>query len=348
MSVDQREHEQIFPRPGWVEHDAAEIWHNVAVGHSATRSTGPGSPGPTWPPSASPTSARRRCCGTERPVSRCTTRSSGRTPGPTGSSANSPATPAPDRFRDRCGTPLATYFSGPKIRWLLDRDPELRRRAEDGDVLFGTIDTWLIWQLTGGPQRRRACHRRNQRQPHHADEPVHTGLGRRAAGRVRRAARDAARRSSPAPTCTARPAAPLAGVPVASALGDQQAALFGQACFAPGEAKCTYGTGSFLLLNTGTDAGAERARPDHHGRRTRWATPPRCTRWKGSIAVTGALVQWLRDNLGLIAFGRRDQHAGGDRTGQRRLLHRARVRRAVRAVLADRRARHHRRPDRAS
>jgi len=198
-----------------------------------------------------------------------------------------------DRFRDRCGLPLASYFSAPKIRWLFDRDPGLHRRAADGEVLFGTIDTWLIWQITG-------VHATDVT---NASRTMLMNLATLDWDEDLLAAFDIPRAMLP----TIRPSAygygegrgALAGVPVAGALGDTQAALFGQACFSPGEAKCTYGTGSFLLMNTGTTPV-----PSKRGLVTtvgyQVGGEPPVYALEGSIAVTGALVQWLRDNLGLI------------------------------------------------
>jgi glycerol kinase len=292
VAVDQREHEQIYPRPGWVEHDAREIWHNVeavtrgaldnarisradlaAVGITNQRETTL-----LW-------DAR-----TGEPVANAIVWQDTRTDRLIRELAG---TEGPDRFRDRCGTPLATYFAGPKIRWMLDQDPELARRAEAGDVLFGTIDTWLIWQMTG---------------EHVTDV---TNASRTMLMNLSTLDWDATLLDAlgvPAAMLpTIKPSAhlygeargALAGVPVASALGDQQAALFGQACFAPGEAKCTYGTGSFLLLNTGTSpVQSERGLVTTLAYQV--GDEPPVYALEGSIAVTGALVQWLRDNIGLI------------------------------------------------
>ena len=203
-----------------------------------------------------------------------------------------------DRFRELCGLPLATYFSGPKIRWLLDNIPGLRGRAERGEVAFGTIDSWLIWKLTGG-----------------TDGGVHvtdvTNAGRTMLMNLETLEWDddlldasacpramlPEIRSSAEMYGTATGA--LAGLPVAAALGDQHAALFGQTCFSPGEAKNTYGTGSFLLLNTGRRPCSENGLLTTVGYKIGEA--PATYALEGSIAVTGALVRWFRDNVGLIA-----------------------------------------------
>jgi glycerol kinase len=200
---------------------------------------------------------------------------------------------------ERTGLPLATYFSAPRIRWLLDHTPGLHERAERGDVLFGTMESWVVWNLTGG-----------------ADGGVHvtdvTNASRTLLMDLRTlrwdkelldffgvpAAMLPEIRSSAEVYGTAKRAVP--GVRIAAALGDQQAALFGQTCFARGEAKCTYGTGSFLLLNTG-----DTPVRSTHGLLTtvgyRIGEEPAAYALEGSIAITGALVQWFRDNLGLIS-----------------------------------------------
>ena len=245
-----------------------------------------------------------------------------------------------DRFRERTGLPLATYFSGPKIRWLLDADPALRARAEAGrDPLRHH------GHLADLEPHRPPRHRRHQRQPHHADESVHSGLGRRAAARRSGCPRQMLPEIRRRPAVYGQAGGPLHGVPVAGALGDQQAALFGQACFDPGDAKCTYGTGAFLLLNTGTAP-----IPSQAGLITtvayQLAGQPPVYALEGSIAVAGSLVQWLRDNLGLIGSASDMDDLARIGAGQRRCGDRAGLLRPVRAALARRRARRHRRPDR--
>jgi glycerol kinase len=199
-----------------------------------------------------------------------------------------------NRFLDSCGLPLATYFSGPKIAWLLAEHDGLRERAEAGRVLFGTVDSWLIWKLTGA---------------HVTDV---TNASRTMLMNLRTLAWDPVTLAAMGIPAAMLPQirsssevygigrGVLEGVPVAAALGDQQAALFGQCCFAPGEAKNTYGTGGFLLLNTGADLVFSR-----NGLLTtvgyRIGAQPAVYALEGSIAVTGALVQWLRDNLGIIS-----------------------------------------------
>ena len=255
VGVAQKEHEQIYPKPGWVEHDPAEIWARTEeVIDEALASAGIGNGRPRRDRHHQPARDGRRLgpehrravhnaivwqdTRTDKHLRRADGR---RRPGPL---------PGEDRPADSRPT-----SPGPKIRWILDNVDGAPARAEAGDLLFGNMDTWVIWNLTGGTGRRPAHHRRHQRQPHDADGPRDARLGRRAAGRHRRPARDAARRSAPRARSTARRRSPaVKGVPIAGDLGDQQAALFGQTCFAVGEAKNTYGTGNFLLLNTGTEA----------------------------------------------------------------------------------------------
>lgn len=198
-----------------------------------------------------------------------------------------------DRFRPQTGLPLATYFSGPKIAWVLENIPGARRRAENGELLFGNIDTWLIWKLSGLHITDVTNASRTMLMNLHTldwDEQILAALS------IPRAMLPQIRSSSEI-YGTARGL--LEGVPLAGDLGDQQAALFGQTCFTPGEAKNTYGTGCFMLLNTGTTP-----IPSKSGLLTtlgyKIGEHPAVYALEGSIAITGALVQWLRDNLGLI------------------------------------------------
>ena len=206
--------------------------------------------------------------------------------------------PGRDRLRDHVGLPLSTYFSGPKIAWILDHVPGARERAEHGELLFGTIDTWLLWNLTGGAEGGvHATDVTNASRTLLMDlrtldwhEPSLELIG------VPRALLPEIRSSSESygeATVTA-----AAGRPVAGILGDQQAALFGQACFSRGEAKNTYGTGSFLLVNTGEEIVSSDALLTSVAYRLGDGKPSYVL--EGSIAVTGAAVQWLRDGLGLI------------------------------------------------
>jgi glycerol kinase len=292
VAVDQREHRQIFPRPGWVEHDAAEIWHNVqAVTRGALDQAGLSRADLA---AIGITNQRETTllwdAATGEPVHHAIVWQDTRTDRIIRELAG---TEGPDRFRAACGLPLATYFAGPKIRWLLDELPGLRDRAERGEVLFGTIDTWLIWQLTG----------RHATDVTNASRTMLMGLSTLDWDAALLDAFGVPRAMLPeilpSSHVYGEARGDLGGVPVASALGDQSAALFGQTCFDPGQAKCTYGTGSFLLLNTG-----EAPVPSERGLLTtvayRIGAEKPVYALEGSIAVTGAVVQWLRDNLGII------------------------------------------------
>jgi glycerol kinase len=292
VSVAQKEHQQFFPRPGWVEHDAQEIWRNVeevvrdAVDEAQLK----------------PSDLVAVGIANQRETTLVWDRESGV---PVHNAINWQDTRTDhlirelggdvgqDRFRDLCGLPLATYFSGPKIRWLLDSVPGLAERAEAGEVLFGTMDSWLIWRLTA---RHLTDVTNASRTMLMSLETLDWDDGLLDAMGVPRAMLPEIRPSS---AVYGEARGTLAGVPVASALGDQQAALFGQTCFLPGEAKCTYGTGSFLLFNTG-----QRRVTSASGLLTTVACwvgdEPPTYALEGSIAVTGALVQWFRDNITLI------------------------------------------------
>jgi glycerol kinase len=297
VAVDQREHRQIFPRPGWVEHDATEIWSKVqavvagALAKAGLRADRLSALGITNQRETTVLWDR----ATGKPVHNAIVWQDTRTAALCGRLGG---TDGQDRFREQTGLPLASYFSGPKAAWLLDNVPGLRARAERGEIAFGTIDSWLIWNLTGGTDGGR----------HVTDV---TNAGRTLLMNLQTLQWDPAIlsamdipeavlpeiRSSAEVYGTA--VGQLAGVPVASALGDQQAAVFGQACYDVGAAKNTYGTGSFLLLNTGN-----RPVPSKNGLLTTMGykigdeAPVYCL--EGSIALTGALVQWFRDQLGII------------------------------------------------
>jgi len=296
VSIDQLEHRQWYPRPGWVEHDANEIWHNVqATVRGALNRAGLSRADLA---AIGITNQRETTllwdAATGEPVHHAIVWQDTRTDtlirefgGDVG----------PDRFREICGLPLATYFAAPKARWLLDHIPGLRERAEAGEIRFGTIDTWLIEKLTG----RHATDVTNASRTMLMDlttldwsEELLAAFG------IPRAMLP---EILPSSYVYGEAGGDLAGIPVASALGDQQAALFGQACYTPGEAKCTYGTGSFLLLHTGDQpvysAGGLVTTVAYQ-----IGDQPPAYALEGSIAVTGALVQWLRDNLGLITTAR--------------------------------------------
>ncbi len=306
IAVAQKEHRQIYPRPGWVEHDPLEIWRNTQEVISqalASVEHGPltedrSSSTVHRPPSIVSigiTNQRETTVVWERatgkPVYNAIVWQDTRTDGICNDLAQGGGQ---DRFRAQTGLPLATYFSGPKIKWILDNVPGARARAEAGELLFGNMDTWLIWNLTGAHVTDVTNASRTLLMNLHSldwDEDILRLLG------IPRAMLPEIR-SSAEIYGTAQGA--LGGVPVAGDLGDQQAALFGQTCFSPGEAKNTYGTGCFMLLNTGATPV-----PSTSGLLTtlgyKIGSEKPVYALEGSIAITGALVQWLRDNLGLIA-----------------------------------------------
>jgi glycerol kinase len=306
----QREHRQITPRPGWVEHDADEILEQVrdcirgalsqadadagslvAVGISNQRET---------------TVIWSRSSG--RPIANAIVWQDTRTAEACARLAVGDATAAGvDRFRAKTGLPISTYSSALKLAWLLDDGgPEAARErraaAGRGDLLFGTIDTWLIWHLTGGPDR--GVHVTDVT---NASRTMLMNLETLAWDPQLLAAVNVPPRMLPEIRSSSEVyglgVGELAGVPIAGDLGDQHAALFGQACFEPGQMKCTYGTGAFLLMHTGESPVASR-----HGLITTVAARigggPATYALEGSVAVTGSLIGWLRDNLGIIGDAR--------------------------------------------
>jgi glycerol kinase len=298
VGVDQKEHEQIFPKPGWVEHDPMEIverTHEVIAG--ALKKTGISGSDLA---AVGVTNQRETTVVWERssgkPIHNALVWQDTRTDQICNELSGDGGQ---DRFRATTGLPIATYFSGPKIRWILDNVEGARARAEAGELLFGNIDTWVIWNLTGGPTggshvtdvTNASRTMLMDLQTLDWDDAILETIG------VPRAVLPEVRSSSQS---YGEGTGELTGIPVAGDLGDQQAALFGQTCFAVGEAKNTYGTGNFLLLNTGTEAV-----PSKSGLITglgyKIGDQPATYMLEGSIAITGALVQWLRDNLGLIS-----------------------------------------------
>ncbi|HEY1878965.1 MAG TPA: glycerol kinase GlpK [Caulobacteraceae bacterium] len=288
----QVEHRQHYPRPGWVEHDASEIWANVrgvvsaalakvgidardlaALGVTNQRETTV-----VWEKSSG------------RPIANAIVWQDTRTAALVAELAGDAGR---DRFRAACGLPLATYFSGPKLRWILDKVEGARQAAERGELLFGTMDSWLIWNLTG----------EHVTDVTNASRTMLMNLATLDWDEALLEAMTVPRAMLPRIVSSSQVFGKgrdvLDGVPIASALGDQQAALFGQTCFSPGEGKCTYGTGNFLLVNSGETPVASR-----NGLLTtvgyRIGDQPAVYALEGSIAVTGALIQWLRDNLGII------------------------------------------------
>ncbi|MGO8687891.1 MAG: glycerol kinase GlpK [Candidatus Dormibacteria bacterium] len=298
VGIDQKEHEQIYPRPGWVEHDALEIWErSTEVIEGGLRKAGCK---PSDLAALGVTNQRETTLvwdrTTGRPVHNAIVWQDTRTDAICQELARDGGQ---DRLRAKVGLPLATYFSGPKIRWLLDNVKGLRGRAEAGELAFGTMDTWLIWNLTGGPHGGlHVTDVSNASRTMLMDlETLDWDPEILRIMDIPQAILPQIRSSS---ETYARCVDLLPGVPVAGDLGDQQAALFGQTCFSAGEAKNTYGTGNFLLLNTG-----QRPLPSKSGLLTtvgyRIGSQPAVYCLEGSIAVTGALVQWMRDNLGLIS-----------------------------------------------
>jgi len=292
VAVDQKEHHQIYPKPGWVEHDALEIWENTQeVMRGALKKANATS---TDIAAIGITNQRETALvwdkTTGNPVYNAIVWQDTRTDAICNELAKDGGQ---DRFRPTTGLPLATYFSGPKIKWILDNIPGTRERAEKGELLFGNMDTWLIWNLTGQHVTDVTNASRTllmDLQTLNWDEEIMGILD------IPRAMLPEIRSSS---EVYGNAKGVLGGIPVAGDLGDQQAALFGQTCYDVGQAKNTYGTGCFMLLNTG-----EEVVPSENGLLTtlgyKIGAAPAVYCLEGSIAITGALVQWLRDNLGLI------------------------------------------------
>jgi len=311
VAVDQKEHNQIYPKPGWVEHDALEIWARTrevirgaldmgnisskeisAIGITNQRETtmlwdkNTGKPiynAIVWQ------DMRTDVMINELAKDASTAWRQGATP----LNAN-----GQDRFRDKTGLPLATYFSGPKIKWILDHVADARKRAENGELLFGNIDTWLIWNLTGQHITDVTNASRTMLMNLSTlnwDDEILSML------EIPHVMLPQIKSSSEIYGTVGMGSRPslLQNVPISGDLGDQHAALFGQTCFSAGEAKNTYGTGCFMLMNTG-----KTPVPSKAGLLTtlgyKLGDEKAVYALEGSIAITGALVQWLRDNLGLI------------------------------------------------
>ena len=294
----QREHRQIYPQPGWVEHDPEEIWirtQEVISDVMKQRGLGPKDLAAIGITNQRETAVLwDRNIG--RPVANAIVWQDTRTDDFVREFS---AVGGQDRYRAKTGLPLSTYFSALKIRWLLQSVGGLREKTEAGEILFGNIDTFLVWKLTGG-----AVGGIHVTDVSNASRTQMMNLesldwdGEILSDLEIPAAILPQIRSSSEIYGSAH-LDPIKGVPISGILGDQQAALVGQACFKPGEAKNTYGTGCFLLMNTG-----EKPIPSKHGLLTTVAyklgARPVCYALEGSIAITGALVQWLRDNLKLI------------------------------------------------
>ncbi len=294
---DQREHEQIHPRAGWVEHDASEIWRRTREVIGGALAASDAEAGDIA--AIGITNQRETTVVWDRetgePIHNAIVWQDTRTDALVRELAGEEGL---DRLRPAVGLPLSTYFSGPKITWLLDNVPGARERAQDGRLAFGNIDTWLLWNLTGGSRGGvHATDVTNASRTMLMDlrtldwhEPSLELMG------IPRAILPEIRSSSEVYGEAAGTA--LGGRPVAGMVGDQQAALFGQTCFSRGEAKNTYGTGSFLLVNTGPEIVECPALLTSVAARI--GSAPASYVLEGSIAVTGAAVQWLRDQLGLI------------------------------------------------
>jgi glycerol kinase len=297
VSVGQREHRQIHPQAGWVEHDPKEIAQRVreviadALGKSHVT--------PREIKAIGITNQRETTVMWDRktgePVYNAIVWQDTRTAGIV---AELSKDGGPDRLREICGLPLSTYFSGPKAKWILDNVDGVRERCEAGDILFGTMDTYTLWTLTGGPDggvhatdvtNASRTMMMDLRTLDWSEESLEVlGVPRSILPEIR----------SSSEVYGNVKGTVLDGVPVAGMLGDQQAALFGQACFEPGTAKNTYGTGSFLLVNTGNEPVPSQKLLTTLGYKI--GEQDAVYALEGAIAVTGAGVQWLRDQLGII------------------------------------------------
>ena len=292
----QLEHEQIYPKPGWVEHDPLEIWARTqevmagAMNKAGLETSDLAAIGVTNQRETTLVWNRK----TGEPYYNAIVWQDTRTDNICNELAQEGGQ---DRFRAQVGLPLSVYFSGPKIKWILDNVPGVRAAAEQGEAIFGNMDTWVIWNLTGGTKG--GAHVTDVSNASRTmlmdlrtldwDDDILAifGIPRQMLPEIRPS-------SAPDPYGHA-----LGGVPVCGDLGDQQAATVGQTCFAPGEAKNTYGTGCFMLMNTGAEIV-----PSASGLLTtlayQFADQPAVYALEGSIPIAGALVQWLRDNLGII------------------------------------------------
>jgi glycerol kinase len=298
VAVSQKEHEQIYPQPGWVEHNAEEIWQRTreviaeAMAKGGLRPRDLAAIGITNQRETTVVWNRK----TGKPIANALVWQDTRVADYVSELAKSGGQ---DRFRSKTGLPLTTYFSGLKIRWILEHVKGAREAADAGDLIFGNIDTFLVWHLTGGVQggvhitdvTNASRTQLMNLETFSWDHEILETFG------IPEAMLPGIHPSSETYGFAKEPA--VRDVPIAGILGDQQAALVGQTCFEPGEAKNTYGTGCFLLMNTGT-----RKIDSKSGLLTTMAyklgDQPAHYALEGSIAVTGALVQWVRDNLGLI------------------------------------------------
>jgi len=304
VAVDQKEHQQMYPKPGWVEHDALEIWARTQEVIQGGLSKGNISPQDIV--AIGITNQRETTVvwdkHTGKPIYNAIVWQDTRTDVIINELA---AHGGQDRFRLKTGLPLATYFSGPKLKWILDNVEDARTKAANGDLLFGNIDTWLIWNLTGAhitdvTNASRTLLMNLSTLEWDDDILRELDIPRAVLPQIKSSSEvyGYVGAGSPRPK-QGESTSPLQGIPVSGDLGDQHAALFGQTCFNPGEAKNTYGTGCFMLLNTG-----EKPVQSKYGLLTtlgyKIGDQKAVYALEGSIAVTGALIQWLRDNLGLI------------------------------------------------
>jgi glycerol kinase len=299
VSSGQLEHDQLFPRAGWVEHKPEQIWDNTreVVGLALTRAN----LNYTDIAAVGITNQRETTVvwdkTTGKPVYNAIVWQDTRTQAIVEELGGSEGG---DKYKAIVGLPLATYFSGPKVKWILDNVEGAREKAERGDLLFGNTDAWVLWNMTGGADggvhvtdvsnASRTMLMDLDTLSWREDIAADMGIPLSMLPEIR---------SSSEVYGHGRTRGMVPGVPIAGILGDQQAATFGQACFEVGTAKNTYGTGNFMLLNTGTEKV-----PSEHGLLTtvcyKIGDAAAVYALEGSIAVTGSLVQWLRDNLGLF------------------------------------------------
>jgi glycerol kinase len=297
VGVDQKEHEQIYPKPGWVEHDPMEIITRMGevieggLKKAGISASDLAAVGVTNQRETTVVWDRK----TGKPIYNALVWQDTRTEGVVQELSKDGGQ---DRFREKAGLPLATYFSGTKVKWLLENVEGARAKADAGDLMFGNIDTWVIWNITGGTDG--GAHVTDVSNASRTmlmnletldwDEELLTAFG---------VPRSMLPTIQPSSAVYGTATGALSGISVSGDLGDQQAATFGQAAYDVGDAKNTYGTGNFMLLNTGTDMV-----PSKSGLLTtvgwKLGDQPAIYCLEGSIAITGALVQWLRDNLGLI------------------------------------------------
>jgi glycerol kinase len=299
VSSGQLEHDQIFPKAGWVEHKPEQIWDNTrqVVGLALTKAN----INHTDLAAVGITNQRETTVvwdkTTGKPVYNAIVWQDTRTQAIVDELGGSEGA---DKYKAIVGLPLATYFSGPKVKWILDNVEGAREAAERGDLLFGNTDAWVLWNMTGGvdggvhvtdvTNASRTMLMDLDTLSWREDIAADMGIPLSMLPEIR---------SSSEVYGTGRPRGMVPGVPIAGILGDQQAATFGQACFEVGTAKNTYGTGNFMLLNTGTEKV-----PSENGLLTtvcyKIGDAAAIYALEGSIAVTGSLVQWLRDNLGMF------------------------------------------------